>query len=224
MITREDLPSALLRSLDVWPLDRPAAMLIRHGDRHEIPPGTFGDECTLTSRGLQRARALGSLLPRGIPITARTSPLLRCLQTIQAMARGAGTEVEPVPDPLLGDPGAYVVDRAAAGRTFLERGTERVVLDLIAGRSMEGIRTSGQGGQLLLEGIVGALPQVRGLLVCSSHDSIVLPFLAWALGGAYPVEDWLEPLDGALIWRDGESLRVAWNGQLFTPPPAENPC
>jgi len=224
MSIRDNLPPALLRSLDAWPLERPAALLIRHGDRHEIPPGAFGDECTLTTRGLQRARALGSTLPRGIPLCARTSPLLRCVQTVEAIAEGAEVVVEPVSDPLLGEPGAYVVDRTAAGRAFLERGTERVVLDLVAGVPHDGIRTSSDGGMLLLEGLADSLPAERGLCVCVSHDSIVLPFLAWATSGAYPAEAWLDPLDGGLVWRERGALRVAWNGRVFTPPSMEEPC
>lgn len=224
MSTRKDLPVALLRSLDAWSSDRPAAMLIRHGDRHEIPPGAFGDECTLTNRGLHRARALGAALPTGIPITARTSPLLRCVQTVEAIAEGARTVLDPVPESLLGEPGAYVMDRAAAGRAFLDRGTERVVFDLIAGLHVEGLRTCAEGGLWLLQGIVASLPAERGLLVCVSHDSIVLPFLAWATRGAFPVESWLEPLDGSLIWWEEGAVRVAWNGQVFTPPSVEAPC
>ncbi len=219
-----DLPAALLRSLAIAPTDRGVAVLIRHGDRHPIPPGAFGAECTLTERGWARARQLGAALSEPLYSQARTSPLLRCVQTVQAVTEGAGASLRPVSDPLLGEPGAYVFDGSRAGPVFLQRGTERVVLDLIAGEPLPGIRSREAGGRLLLEGLAGGLSGEPGLVLCVTHDSIALPFLVWASGGALRGEDWIEPLDGGLIWREDDGPRVAWNGRVFAPTTGQRPC
>ncbi len=219
-----DLPAALMRSLAVAPLNRGVAVLIRHGDRHHIPQGEYGDECTLTEHGLARAQLLGASLPGPLSPVANSSPLRRCVQTVQAIAAGAGGTIEPTPDPLLGKPGAFVFDGPQAGPMFLERGTRQVVLDLIAGRELPGIRSCEAGSARLLTGLLASLPAGPALRFHASHDAIVLPFLVWATRGALRGEDWIAPLDGGLVWLDDDGPRVAWNGEVFTPPAREATC
>ena len=52
-----------------------------------------------------------------------------------------------------------------------------------------------------------------GLLI--SHDTIVMPVIAWATGERFK-GSWLDPLDGIVIAEQGGSLlRVIWRGASF---------
>jgi broad specificity phosphatase PhoE len=213
------IPEGLARTLAVWPRHLPASLLLRHSDRESIPHGEHGHSCPLTETGVQRAEALGRLLGGMLDTQARTSPLPRCVTTVQAVGNGAGIATQAVPDSLLGEPGPYVYERSLAGPLFLERGTEAVVWDLVDGVSLPGIRTCEDGARLLFDAIVREASNVCGCRLYVSHDAIVIPFLHWATAGVFPARDWLAPLDGALLVHPNEGApELIWNGLPFAVP------
>ena len=66
-------------------------LLLRHAERPPIPPGTFGNDLEITPAGRREAEALGRALAQGEPVAGvYSSPVLRCVQTAEAMAAGAG--------------------------------------------------------------------------------------------------------------------------------------
>lgn len=217
------LPAGILRSLDAWDRSRPACLLIRHGDRDPIPSGEFGGECRLTEAGTAKAERLGAIL--GVELCdARSSPLLRCTQTIDALARGAGKPIELHAEALLGEPGAYVANGDQAGPLFLELGTQAVVQRLVDGAALPGLRSCEAGGRLLLNGLRAWLPPGPCCVACVSHDAIVIPFLYWITAGAFPARDWLEPLDGGLLIAGPASCSFLWDGRAFALPAEVAPC
>jgi broad specificity phosphatase PhoE len=216
------LAQGILRSLAAWDRSLPACLLIRHGDRDPIPSGEFGEECRLTDVGTAKAERLGAILGAEL-CDARSSPLLRCRQTIDALARGAGRPLDLHPEALLGEPGAYVENGAQAGPLFLELGTQAVVQRLVDGAALPGIRSCEAGGRLLLNGLRAWLPTGPYCVACVSHDAIVIPFLHWITAGAFPTRDWLEPLDGGLLV-GGPSCSFLWNGRAFALPAEVAPC
>ena len=214
-----EVPRGLARTLAVWPRHLPASLLLRHADREPILPGDLGDQCQLTELGLRRAEALGLLLCGLLDPRARTSPLPRCVDTVRAAGRGAGDELVPAVDPLLGEPGAYVFDGQLAGPLFLERGTHAVVWDLVDGVALPGIRTCGDGARILFDSLCSQASDIRGCRLHVSHDAIVVPFLHWATSGAFPARDWLSPLDGTLIvHREEGAPELIWNGHSYAVP------
>lgn len=215
-----EIPPFLKRSLDEVPEGAPFVVLVRHADREHIKAGEFGRDCPLTSVGERRARLLGSVLGSRLT-SARSSPLLRCEDTVRRIAEGAERPIEPVPDPALGQPGAFVHDRVLAGPVFLERTTEQVVYELLAGARLPGIRGLEEGSRILLGALAAAFPSEE-CCVCVSHDAIVLPFLYWATGGAFPSDEWLSPLDGCIALREQGRLQIVWNGISFDG--LEGPC
>ena len=125
------IPPSTLTWLDTVPSDRPVAMLVRHSVRGHLPPGDAGYALPITDVGHQLARELGMKL-RGRLRRVHASPLLRTMQTAERLAEGAEGETTIVPDRMLGDPGAFVVD-GRAGATWSELGHEEVMRRLVHG-------------------------------------------------------------------------------------------
>ena len=103
------IPPSVLRLLERAPTDRAVVVLLRHSVRDHLPPGDAGYGFPITGVGRQLALELGRLL-RGRLLTLHASPLVRCVQTAQAIAEGAGTDIAALQDRLLGDPGVFVLD------------------------------------------------------------------------------------------------------------------
>ena len=68
----------LIEEIKKHSLDSKLALLIRHGDREQIPQGEFGNEILLNEKGKQNTIALGKSL-REFPIKKIfTSPIPKC--------------------------------------------------------------------------------------------------------------------------------------------------
>lgn len=206
-----EIPGGLLASLAAAPREVPFAALVRHADREPIPAGEHGGEVGLTPIGEARAAALskqGVFLERPI-LWCDSSPVARCLAT----ARHAGLAARP--EVVLGDPGAFVTDRARAGEAFLGQGTEVIVRAHIAGHPWPFLRSPEEGARRVLAHIAGALAARRGVGLLVSHDTIVMPVVAWATGERFE-GTWLEPLDGVVVvGLGGGAVRVIWRGRGF---------
>ena len=117
------VPASLLQDLATLGTATGATVLLRHAQRDDLPAGEVGDEVPLSTAGRLQATALGSHL--GLRLgTVRTSPVLRCCQTAQAILSGASRDEAAATDPLLGAPGPFVIDSAVAWPLFLEYGAQ----------------------------------------------------------------------------------------------------
>ena len=205
------IPDRLARSLARVRLDVPCALLVRHADRHEITDGGSGHDVPLTDVGFARATELGTWL-RGRPsVAADVSPLLRCVQTAERALLGHPTQEAPVATSLLGAPGPFVVDQTRCSRHFAERGTPGVVRALLAGDTLEGMRSVSEATSLLVQHIRARIDQFSTRLLVS-HDAIVMPIIQQLCGERFQ-DDWLDPLDGIVFTVDGNRLVAWWNGQ-----------
>lgn len=207
-----NIPLFLENSIRLIDNHKAFIVLIRHSDRNHIEKGQTGEACTLTDVGNKKAELLGSMIGERLS-SALISPLLRCRQTANQISKGAGKKVILTPSSALGEPGSFVFDQIATPM-FLEKGTEQVVLDLLDGLPLPGIRNVEDGSKYLLNEILKTMPE-KGCSICVSHDAIVMPFVYWATKGAYPKKQWLEPLDGCLLVPEGNGVTVIWNGQYY---------
>lgn len=210
------LPLSLLRTLLRRPADRPAVLLVRHAPRGPIwEKGGVGMERDLTAEGVARAELLGREFLAGALGRSWSSPIFRCRNTVRAVSRGAGEEQEPEVEEILGEPGLFVHDVAAAGALLETLGTREVVLRLSAGEALPGLRSRDEGTDRLRELVIRRMPAAPVVNLLVSHDAIVIPFLHRFTGGAYDPHRWLAPLDGGLVVREPEGLRLWWNGRSF---------
>ena len=110
------IPPSILRWLRDAPTDRPIAALLRHSVRDHLSSGDAGYTLPITEVGARLATELGKMIGKRLR-SLHSSPLLRCVQTAEALRAGAAADLSILRDRLLGDPGVYVVDSRRASST-----------------------------------------------------------------------------------------------------------
>ena len=205
--------TSVVDRLSLVPPEADVSLVLRHAEREEIPAGTFGDDVPLTANGVAASKGLGSLLSGRELSAFRSSPLARCVNTAKAMARGAGWAVEAVPDHLLGDHGAFVIDPSVCGPLLLEIGIRELVRrQLDDGLPPPGMRPTADGVKLLLGMAAGGLGRDGLLRVHVTHDSILAVLVGRLFGLGVDDFRWPGYLDGLLLWRQDGRLHFSWPG------------
>ena len=203
---------SLRNNLASLPSESDAALILRHAEREDIPPGTFGVDVPLTHFGVASAQRLGTMLAHIRPeFGVTTSPLPRCVQTAEAILRGAGQPEEATTDWRLGDPGPFVVDAEVSGALFLEIGIWEIVRRQLGGaEAPAGMRETSEGVDLLL-GLTVKESGNRGRLnVFVTHDGILAVLVAYLYNLSVDEISWPGYLDGLLLWRGSGRLHFAW--------------
>ena len=191
-----------------------AALILRHAEREDIPPGTFGLDVPLTSCGVASAEGLGSILSGIRPLVCVTaSPVPRCASTAKAILRGGGWPDEVNLDWRLGGPGPFVVDEEVSGALFLEIGILEIVRQQLTRTDPpSGMRPTSEGVDLLLGLTTNDLRSRGHLNFYVTHDAILAVLVAHLY--RLPVDDigWPSYLDGLLLWRCRDRLHFIWRG------------
>ena len=195
------------------PLGAGVALILRHAEREAIPPGSYGNDVALTPQGVSAARRLGSGLALRRPVSILTSPVLRCVQTADAIIAGAGWDAVAEPNRLLGGPGAFVVEPDLFGPLFLEIGARRIVERQLADdEPPPGMRTAREGTQLLLGLLTPAAEASGRLCLLVTHDIVLAALVGSLYGLGVGAFDWPDYLDGLALWPDSDGLRFRWRG------------
>lgn len=206
--------SWIAAQLGAIPAQADVALMLRHAEREEIPPGTFGLDVPLTAHGVASAEQLGAMLSdqkQRLEVTA--SPVPRCVATAQALLRGGGWPEEVALDWRLGDPGPFVVDEEVGGAWFLEIGLlETVKRQLTQAEPPAGMRATAEGVDLLLRLAANDLNYQGHLNIYVTHDGVLAVLVAYLYGLTIDEVGWPGYLDGLLLWRCGERLHFSWRG------------
>jgi len=204
------IPPSVLMHLDRIPKDRPVVVLLRHSVRDELPPGDAAYVLPITEPGRRLAQQLGAIL-RDRLRTIRTSPLVRCVQTAEALRAGAGTGHVIVSDRLLGDPGVFVIDDRRAESTRERLGHKGVMQRLVTETdALPGMARPDEAARFLVHHMLSIVGEVPGVHVFVTHDSVVTATAARLLGLPLGTTDWPHYLEGAFFWRSTEGLHVAY--------------
>lgn len=200
------IPPSVLRRLPEVPTQSAVAVLLRHSVRDDLPPGAAGDTLPITDTGVRLARELGALLgPRLRALHA--SPLVRCVQTAEALRDGASVRVPIHHDRLLGDPGVYVVDGRRAWHNWQEKGHEGVMAHLVAEHEpLPGMAAPDAAARFLVQHMLAAAGSEPGFHIFVTHDSLVTATAARILGEPLGVDAWPWYLEGAFFWRQNGAL------------------
>ena len=203
-----------MKHLSLVPPQTDVALVVRHAERDDIPPGTFGNDVPLTDCGVSEAEKLGAKLSNLRPqMIATSSPVPRCESTARAILRGGDRPDGVALDWRLGDPGPFVVDAAVSGAFFLEIGVLEIVRhQLTRTEPPTGMRTTQEGVDLLLGLTVSNLRSTGRLDVYVTHDGILAVLVAYLFRLPVDEIEWPGYLDGLLMWRRGEHLHFAWRG------------
>lgn len=209
----QSLPLSVLYWLNACPTDRPVALLLRHAARDALPPDDTGNALPITELGVRMAEELGETIGNRL-LTLHSSPIKRCIQTAEHLRLGAGVTVDIVPDRLLGDPGAYVLDGKRAWVNWQELGHEGVVRHLISGDyALPGMADPGSAARLLAEHMLATAGDQVGLHIFVTHDTLVTA-TAWRfLGKPYDREQWPKFLEAAFFWPESGGVTCAFGGQ-----------
>lgn len=204
------LPSSVLRLLELAPTDRAVVVLLRHSVRGHLPPGDTGYCLPITDAGRRLALELGGLL-RGRLRTLQTSPLLRCVQTAQALAEGAGANIAITPNRLLGDPGVFVLDGRSAWTNWEQLGHEGVMRHLVhQTEALSGMARPDEAARFLVQSMLAKAASRPGVHVFVTHDSLVTATAARLLGRTLGLDDWPWYLEGAFFWAAEDGVHVVY--------------
>jgi len=200
------IPPSMLAHLERVARDRALVVLLRHSVRDHLPPGDAGDTLPITDIGRRLARELGERL-RGRLRTLRTSPLVRCVQTAEALRDGAGADLSISADRLLGAPGVYVIDGRRAWVNWERLGNEGVMQHLANEvEALPGMARPDEAARFLVHHMLAVAAEEPGIHVFVTHDSLVAATAARLLGRPLGLDDQPRYLEGAFFWRDGADL------------------
>lgn len=203
-------PIWTMKLLEVVPKDVPVVMLVRHSVRDDIPDGSTGAHLPLNAVGVELCLGLGKTMTGRIR-SIHSSPMPRCMQTGEELARSAGSQCPVVPDRLLGAPGAYVLDEVLAWQNWLSLGNDGVIRQLMAGgRLLPGMAEPASAAAGMIAQMLETANGEPGLHLFISHDAIVAPTVAHAMKLRLDAGQWPQYLDAAFFWRDENSLNLAY--------------
>jgi broad specificity phosphatase PhoE len=204
------IPPSMLRWLPRLPRNTPVAVLMRHSVRGPLPPGAAGNDVPITDVGVALARALGARLGTGLR-SVHSSPLLRCVQTAEALCAGASVERSIHRDRLLGDPGIYVVDDVQAWPNWEQLGHEGVMAHLVGGdEPLPGMAAPDAAARFLVQHMLATAGSEPGYHVFVTHDSLVTATAARLLGQRLGKDAWPWYLEAAFFWRENGALVAAY--------------
>ena len=205
-----EIPPTLLRHIKQLPEEYPVALLLRHSIREEFGAGDIGNDIPITETGKCIAYELGRVLG-GRLRALHSSPLLRCVQTAEALRDGAGVDTEISRNRLLGDPGVFVVDAALAWGNWQALGNDGVMKHLASeNRSLPGMADPEEASKKLVHHMLSSTGGAPGLHVFVTHDVILAPTAARLLKQS--CLDSLIPgfLEGGLFWRSEAGVHILY--------------
>lgn len=204
------IPLSTRKHLTRAPRDRAVVVLLRHSVRDSLPAGDAGHTLPITEVGHRLARELGERL-RGQLRTLRSSPLLRCVQTAEALVEGAQAALPVIPDRHLGDPGVFVIDALRAPANWEALGHEGVMEHLVRGPlALPGMARPDEAARFLVLHMLAVAAGQPGIHIFVTHDSLVTATAARLLGQALGADDWPWYLEGAFFWQEGAGVHVAY--------------
>ncbi len=189
------LPVSLINDLELVPRDRPVGLLMRHSARFPITDEALNHLVGLTEEGVHMAEDLGAhLKPQFSFGRLMTSPVGRCVDTANSIARGADWSAQ-----------ALIHEKLA--HTFIEDAWKKVNKGEVNGHCPETICS-------LLDLLLGE-PGAPRLDVMVSHDTVVGTALAHLLRVPVTGPDMPKYLEGFLVWRSEEGVHLRWRGTEY---------
>lgn len=211
--TQLQIPASTLHWLEKIPNDRPVAVLLRHSARGPLPPDDSGYHIPITPAGVTLATTLGQQLGKRLK-TLHASPLLRCIQTAEALRAGSGVELTVHPDRLLGDPGVFVLDEKQAGQYWREQGHESMMLFLVnSDHALSGMADPATAAQTLVQQMLNVASDQIGLHIFVTHDALVAATALRLLKQTITCYDSPDYLEGAFFWCEGNTVHTAYREQ-----------
>ncbi|WP_298393689.1 histidine phosphatase family protein [Flavobacterium sp.] len=171
------------------------ALLIRHGDRDAIPAGSFGNEVLLNEKGKQNAQSFGEKLKTSKITKIYTSPVERCVQTAEYIAKGYGKAVNIIQTTALGAPGLHINDEKTAGAFYLQQGFDVMYESFINGVMVPGVATPERLNQDLTD-FINNNSEEKETTIFITHDMLIAFYHFSINKTVYTKENWVNYLSG----------------------------
>jgi len=189
------------------------ALFLRHAERYELTDYRTSFAVELTPNGKQMAERFGNQLPVNKPVRLFHSPLKRCRQTAEGIARGAtaaGLAVEFVGEqPILGV--GFILDEAKTEKLAMHYGLDFIRAWFSGQIGSDVIKPPRQIAQEYLEYLAARLSEdaLPGRLdIHVSHDWNTMVLRELMLGIRHEEAGWLDYLDGLAIQMEHNGLQV----------------
>jgi broad specificity phosphatase PhoE len=209
-MTKWQIPPSNLEWLKKAPGNQPIVLLIRHTVRPESENNIIGHNVSITEEGYQVARQFGQKLGTNL-ISIVTSPVLRCVQTAEAILEGAKKNISIIKNRLLGDPSVYILDGQLAGKHLKNLKFKEWMRFLTTGREpLSGMAKPNPAARFLIN---YALAQARGkpgYHLFITHDSIISATVSQLLGKEMVTDDWPWYLESAFFWEDNSGTQIRY--------------
>ena len=192
-------------------------LLIRHAEREIITTMESQQSIPLTENGIQDSERFGDALKiskRNI-LGLKSSPVNRCVKTIESIAMAAGLNTAINLSTNLGDPGPFIHDDILAREAFTERSLIELVNMQISGIQFPGIRPISEGCGLILREIVGDLSTDVGIHIYVSHDAVLCPLIGYLMEMSFKANGWIDYLNGAVFFKKENRFYLQWLGKAY---------
>lgn len=183
------------------------SLFLRHAERHPITPETpnWGNEVLLTSRGIDAAARLGASLSPAVSLGLWSSPVERCRQTCEAIARGADkAERQIITHTNLGNPGIYF-DGTGAHEGPMRDDFHAFARDYIDRGNAPGMRPLSPTSEELLGFLTEKMSSHR-CTVFITHDFFAAVLMHYLGLKAPDRTDWCSYLEGVCLIKDESGM------------------
>ena len=183
---------AALEMVRGLPDDTHAGLVIRHSARHPILSDDDIFSAGLTAEGVSQAEQFGKALTAiRKPGRMVSSPVERCLDTAQAISRGAGWEQTIQANYRLSHP---FIERVWSGPW--RQWKKDPVPDPL---------------QAILDLVLNSVEMPGSLDIFSTHDTVVGVLAGYFTGVSFQYPDyWPDFLEGVLFWRNANRVHLKW--------------
>ena len=178
------------------------SLLIRHGDREKIPKGSFGNEVLLNEIGIQNSLKVGESISEFKVNRIFTSPVGRCVQTAEQIAKGHGSDIDIIETTALGAPGLHISDEKAVGELFLKYGFDELYKRFTLEMEIPGIPSISELNKSITAFLTENSNQ-NGITIFVTHDMLIAFYHFSINKTIYTKENWIKYLSG-LILKDGK--------------------
>jgi len=213
----KQLISNLLRDYKVLKKKKSFIHLIRHAQKQKKQPNQGENSILLTEKGKNDAQEFGKnfvKLYKKIDLI-KSSPIKRCIETADAILKGANENRNIIQSKHLGDPGVYVYDDKAAIKVFEDFGIEYIIRAQLEKKDLPGIRDIESGSIKILEELVKDLEK-NTIYIEISHDAIIATLICYLTNEFITLDNWIDYLEGIFFWNNNkENYSILWRGHIF---------
>jgi len=177
------------------------AVLLRHGERGEIPSGSFGTEIPLSENGINDSISFGKKISDLKIAHIYCSPIGRCIQTAEYIKKGLVTkqqDVQITQEAQLGTPGFHIANADIAGKAYLDYGCDGVFELFSQGNEIPGVASIDSLKTDAMQWLNDKTLQ-NGISLFVTHDALIAHFAYANKIYTYSKENWVRFLDGIII-------------------------